>query len=299
MWGGKVLGGAGTAAAAAWLFGVVGVPATFAIAGFATLAFAVIPLLVRERPGERRLPWSAGAASPEAQALQLHGWGAMGRSLRRVAVLPASGLAALACFLMCVNEGFFDAFGPVFTVQSLGWTAAAFSNTIALAKLVGGVVGMVGGGLLVKWLGRTGAVRVALLGVAAVGVAMGVAAPFWSSPLAGQAYLLLTATAQTLATIALFATCMALCWKPVAAVQFALFMVFYNVGLVAGSALMGPLVEALTDTQVLFTMALVPVAAALVMLRVDVVAHIARVAAFSTDPPLPPRPLVPVPGAGG
>ena len=283
MWGGKVLGGAAAAAASTWLFGAVGLPATFAIAGVATLAFAGIPLLVRERPGERLLPWTAGAASAEAQAIQLHGWGAIGRSLYRVMVLPGSLLTAFAGFLMCVNEGFFDVFRPIFTVQSLGWTDGALSNTMAVAKLVGGVVGMVGGGLLVTWLGRTGAVRVALIALAAVGVAMGLAAPLWSSPLVGQAFLLVLATVQTLATIAFFVLCMALCWKPVAAVQFALFMVAYNVGLVAGSALTGLLMEALTDAQVLFTMALVPVAAALVMLRVDVAAHVVRVNAFDAS----------------
>jgi PAT family beta-lactamase induction signal transducer AmpG len=280
MWGGKVLGTAGTAAAGTWLFADVGVPATFAAAALATVVFALIPLLVRERPGERLLPWSAGAPSAEAEALQLHGWAPIGRSLRRVALLPASLLAALAGFVLQVNGGFFEAFGPVFTVQSLGWTDAAFSNTMAVAKLVGGIVGMVGGGLLVKWLGRTRAMRAALFATAAVGVAMGLAAPLWSSPLVAQAYLLLFVTAHTLATIAFFATCMAVCWKPVAAVQFALYMAISNVGLMVGSAMMGPLVASLTDAQALFVTAAVPVAAALLLLRVDVAAHVARVGAL-------------------
>jgi PAT family beta-lactamase induction signal transducer AmpG len=293
MWGGKTLGTAGAAAAAAWLFGAAGVSATFAVAGLATLAFALIPLLVRERPGERLLPWTAGAPSPEAQALQLDGWAAIGQGLRRVAFLPAAMLAALVGFVMQINLGFFEAFGPVFTVQSLGWADAAFSNTMAVAKLVGGVVGMVGGGLLVKGLGRTRAMRAALLGTAAVAVAMGLAAPLWSSPLVAQAYLLLFVTAHTLATIAFFVTCMAVCWKPVAAVQFSLFMAISNVGIMVGSALMGPLVASLTDAQALFVTAAIPVAAAILTLRVDVAAHGARVEALDAEKAR--RPLSPVP----
>ena len=274
MWGGKALGGAAAAAVGTWLFGTAGVSATFALAGGATLAFALVPLLVRERPGERMLPWTAGAASPEAEATQLHGWAAIGRSLVRVAVLPASLLTALVGFGLNVSLGFFEGFGPVFTVQTLGWTDSAFSNTMAVAKLVGGVAGMVGGGLLVSWLGRTRAIRVAALAVAAVGAAMGLAAPFWGSPLVTQAYLVLFVTAQTLATIAFFATCMALCWKRVAAVQFGLFMAIANLGLMAGSALMGPLVEATTDAQALFVVAVVPSVVALLTLRVDVATHV-------------------------
>ena len=294
MWGGKALGGAGAAAAASWLFGTVGVSATFALAGLATLAFALLPLLVRERPGERMLPWTAGAPSPEAEAIQLHGWAAIGRSLRRVVWLPASLLTALVGFGLNVSGGFFNAFGPVFTVQTLGWTDTAFSNTMAVADLVGGVVGMVGGGLLVNWLGRTRAIRVAALTTAAVGVAMGLAASLWSSPLAVQTYLMLFTTARTLATIAFFVLCMALCWKRVAAVQFGLFMAISNVGLMAGSALMGPLVEATTDAQALLVMAVVPVAVALLTLRVDVAAHVARVNAFDASPV---DDALPVPGA--
>lgn len=291
MWGGKVLGGAATAAASTWLFGAVGVPATFALAGLATLAFAPIPLLVRERPGERLLPWTAGAASAEAQALQLHGWAEIGRSLRRVVFLPACLLTALAGFALEINEGFFDAFGPVFTVQRLGWTDAAFSNTIAVARLAGGLAGMVGGGLLVRWLGQARAVRATALSLAALMGAMGLAAPFWSSGPAVHAYLLLFTVAQTLANVAFFATCMALCWKPVAAVQFGLFMAVYNVGYVVGSALMGPLVAVTTDVQALFATALVPVAVAIVTLRVDVAGHVARVEALDVPGAAWPTPL--------
>ena len=146
--------------------------------------------------------------------------------------------------------------------------------------------------MLVTWLGRTRAIRVAALSTAAVGVAMGLAAAFWSSPLVTQAYLLLFVTAQTLAVIAFFATCMALCWKRVAAVQFGLFMAVGNLGLMAGSALMGPLVEATTDAQALFAMAAVPVAVALLTLRVDVATHVASVEAF--DGPAAPRDRGPV-----
>jgi PAT family beta-lactamase induction signal transducer AmpG len=293
MWGGKVLGAAGTIVAAAWLLGTVGVSATFALAGLATLAFAAIPLLVRERPGERLLPWTSGASSPEAQALHLPGWAAIGRGLRRAMLLPASLLGAAIGFLMGVNDGFFDVFGPAFTVQSLGWTDTAFSNTMATAKLAGGVVGMVGGGLLITWLGPTRTLRAALFLAAGVGVAMALSAPLWSTPLVAQAYLLLTAMALTLAVIALFATCMAMCWKPVAAVQFALFMATQNAGYVIGAALTGPAMESLTDAQALLVAGAFSVVAALLLLRVDLAAHGARVEALDANKVRPPAGAVP------
>lgn len=276
MWGGKVLGTAATATAAAWLFGAVGVSATFALAAAATLMFALLPLLLRERTGERLLPWTAGEPSPVAEALQPDGWAGIGRSLRRVVLLPAVLLVGVIGFTTSFGEGFFDAYGPVFTVQHLGWADASFSNAMAIAKLVGGIVGMVGGGLLVRRLGWTRAIGVALFVLASAGVGMGLASAFWSTPFVVQAYLLLAVTAQTLATIAFFATCMALCWRPVAAVQFALFMAVANVGYIGGSAVMGPLVAALSPAQVFFALAAAPVTGATLLLRVDVAAHVAR-----------------------
>ena len=299
MWGGKVFGIAGTSAGGAWLLGAVGLLGTLLAAAVVTLAFMALPLVVRERPGERLLPWTAGAASPEARALQLDGWRAIGRSLRRVVFLPASLLVAAAGFALLLHQGLFDAYGPVFVVQHLGWTDAAFSNAKALGTLVGGLVGMIGGGWLVRWLGRARAVRAALLVLVAVAVAMALAAPLWSTALVTAAYLLLWVTAQTLATIAFFATCMALCWRPVAGVQFSLYMAIGNVGLVTGSALMGPLVGALTPSQMFAAMAVVPVATAVLLLRVDVAAHVDRLAALDASPLPPTSPLPMGQGEGG
>ncbi len=163
MWGGKVLGGAGTAAGAGWLLNAVGVSTTLVVAGCVTAAFALVPILVRERPGERLLPWTAGAASEAAAAVQLKSWAVIGRSLRRVLLMPASLLGAFVGFVMSMNQGFAEALGPVFTVQHLGWVDTSFSNMIAVAGLVGGLVGMIGGGLLVHRLGRARAIQAALL----------------------------------------------------------------------------------------------------------------------------------------
>ncbi len=56
-------------------------------------------------------------------------------------------------------------------------------------------------------------------------------------------------------------------------------MAIANVGFVSGSALVGALAAAFASAQVLFAVAVVLVAAGL-LLRVDVAAHVARVAAL-------------------
>jgi len=283
MWGGKVLGGAGTAAGAGWLLNAVGMSATLVVAGCVTAAFGLIPILVRERPGERLLPWTRGEASEAAAAVQLESWAEIARSLGRVLFLPASLLGALAGFVMSTNRGFVDALGPVFTVQQLGWSDASFSNMIAVAGVVGGVVGMVAGGLLVRWLGRVRAIQAALLALAASGIVMGLGATLWSSDLAVQLFFMGSITVRTLSTIAFFALCMALCWRPVAAAQFALYMAISNFGIAGGAAVFGPLEAMLPYEQLFFVFTLIPLTAIVVLRFVNLEAHIARVRAFDIE----------------
>jgi PAT family beta-lactamase induction signal transducer AmpG len=281
MWGGKVLGAAGTAAATGWLLNTVGMSATLVVAGCVTASFALIPILVRERPHERLLPWTRGEASEAAAAVQLESWAEIARSLGRVLFLPASLLGALAGFVMSTNQGFAEALGPGFTVQHLGWADTSFSNMIAVAGVVGGVVGMVAGGLLVRWLGRVRAIQAALFALVASGIAMGLGATLWSSDLAVQLFFMGSITVRTLATIAFFALCMALCWRPVAAAQFALYMAISNFGIAGGAALFGPLETALTYEQLFFVFALMPLVALAILHFVDLETHVARIDALN------------------
>lgn len=283
MWGGKVLGGAGTAAGAGWLLNTVGISATLVVAGCVTASFALIPVLVRERPGERLLPWTRGEASEAAVAVQLESWAGIARSLGRVLFLPASLLGALSGFVMSLNKGFVEALGPVFTVQHLGWADVSFSNMIAVAGVVGGIVGMVAGGLLVRWLGRVRAIQAALFALAASGIVMGLGATLWSSDLAVQCFFMGSITVRTLSTIAFFALCMALCWRPVAAAQFALYMAISNFGIAGGAALFGPLEAVLTYEQLFYAFALIPLTALVILHFVDLDAHVARIDALNVE----------------
>lgn len=63
MFGGQALGIAGATAVSAWVLSASG-PATmfFLLAGMFAVAM-LVPLVARERPGERLLPWSPGGAS--------------------------------------------------------------------------------------------------------------------------------------------------------------------------------------------------------------------------------------------
>ncbi|HJP32559.1 MAG: MFS transporter [Candidatus Latescibacteria bacterium] len=201
----------------------------------------LLPLLARERQGERLLPWTAGQASDVSRSLQLEGWIDIGRSLLRVVLLPVSLIATLVFFAYNLIRGFVDALLPVLTVQEMGWTHTDFSELSATAGLVSGVLGMVAGGWLVERLGRRRTIAAGVLLLGGGAAAMALLAAAWSQRLPAQAFISAYYILDTLISISFLATMMAISWKRVAATQFSLYMAVANMGLSGGAALFGPL----------------------------------------------------------
>lgn len=241
MWGSKMVGVALTGAATAWLLTHAGWAwAVLACAGGVGLACCA-PLLLRERRGERLLPWTQGTASASARALQADNLFGIGRDVWRASALPMSLLMGAAAFVYNVATGLFDAAIPVFCSGELGWKVTEFSNLKGLGSMVGGIFGMVIGGYLVDRFGRLRVMRLllglytVLHGVMALGGA-GVTSRTWLGT-----YVVLNELLYTLVTIAIFAVAMQLCWKRVAATQFTVYMTVSNLGSSAGAVLLGPL----------------------------------------------------------
>lgn len=153
MWGAKAVGGAGALAAGSWLITTYGFAAGILfMAGFVLLILPV-PLLLRERPGERLLPWTAGQPAPESQRLRAAGWAPLLRAARRVLVLRTSLWLAVVLFTGSLCLGYVGTALPIFTIQELHWTNVAYAEMRATAGLIGGAAGMLVGGLLIRWYG--------------------------------------------------------------------------------------------------------------------------------------------------
>ena len=186
MWGGKALGKSGAIAAGAWLLDGYGLAGAMVAHTAAVGVVMLVPLLLRERPGERLLPWTRGQASEIARHLQLEGWRDIGRSLLKVFVWPVSLRAAACMFVFSLGSGFLDALLPVLTVQELGWDHTDYSELNATAGAVSAIIGALTGWMLIELLGRqrTIAAGAALLGLASV--AMALMPELWAHKLTAQ-----------------------------------------------------------------------------------------------------------------
>lgn len=85
-----------------------------------------------------------------------------------------------------------------------------------------------------------------------------------------------------LSNVAFYAICMGLCWKRVAATQFALYMALNNMGVTAGAWLTGVLEKDVSTTQFFYLSAFFSVITIAVMFLPNVNRDEARVAAFDT-----------------
>jgi len=241
MWGSKTLGISASVAAGSWIMSHYGY--FYAIVSFSLIVSIIIlfPLLLRERPREKLLPWTNGEASKDAEKIQLHSWKNIFKSLYKVFFLPISFMMGVAAFSFSVGKGLIDTVLPVFTVQGLGWTDTDYSQIFATANLISGVLGMIIGGFLIDYFGKVKMISVYLSFLILLVAAMFFLKNLWQNELFVMGFIIGFYVLVTFTTIAIFASAMQLCWKRVSATQFTLYMAISNLGLAAGAALMGQL----------------------------------------------------------
>lgn len=136
MAGGQIIGISGSAivAGAALVAGGVALAAAFAAAAIVMLTFTVT--LLRERPDEKFLPWTAGSASAECLArahtkfLPILGQVARGLVQWRTALFLA-GVGFVAS-----SVGMVDVVAPVFSVSELGWSSETFTNYSSISMMI-------------------------------------------------------------------------------------------------------------------------------------------------------------------
>lgn len=241
MWGSKTIG---ISASVAIGVSIINAYSFFhAIALFSIFVFLImfIPLLFKERAGEKKLPWSKGKISAASANIQVHSWKGLFKSLIRVFVLPVSLLMGAAAFSFAIGWGLMNTILPVFTVQELGWSDGEYSKIFSLVNLIAGILGMVAAGALIDFFGKVRMMSIYLILLITLIVSAFFLRDYWANRYIFIGFIGLFYTLITFTTIAIFASAMQLCWKRISATQFTLYMAISNLGLAAGAALLGPL----------------------------------------------------------
>ena len=297
MIGGQAIGKTAASAGGALILLGWGYPLFVLLTGIVAGLGMLFPLLVRERPGESVLPWTGGRPSPEALQLTIDRWSTLIKSLFKAFVVPSSLLIVLALFIHRIPVGITRTVYPVVTVQQLGWTNTEFSNLLSFATLASALVTMFIGAIVVTRLGRQPTIYATFAAVTLVFVASGWLTPLWPQRWFMSTSAVLAEVLIVLSNVAFYAMAMQLCWKKVAATQFALYMALNNLGVTAGAWLTSVLERFLSVTQWFYLSAAFSVLTIVIVMFVNMRRDEARVAALDRADSMPPPALAAAPRA--
>ena len=137
---GKAIGWSGAAAVSGVMLTSLGLGTTAVLAASVSVFIFVVFLMIREREGERRLPWSKGehlGLIPEPASIA-----ALISSLNQVLWSRISLIVFLILFFHGLVNGYGDALMPIAAVQLFGMTTAQWSNLVASMGLIGAFVAL-------------------------------------------------------------------------------------------------------------------------------------------------------------
>ena len=236
---------------------------------------------VRERLGEKLVPWTEGQAVTLSIASQAGDWRSIIINLFKVLFLPASLLLILMALFWRIQAGFWLAAVPVIAVNELGFASENYSNYAAIVGFLAALFGL-GFGPLIDRSGSRNLLLIALVGLGCLHISVGLLTDLW-----GQAWfqLLIIVGDQFVGQIifiCFIALHMNVCWEKVAATQFAIYMAWSNLARSIGAGIYGEVQPMLVMGQEFLIMGASTLFAAVVLYLVNFDEHKKRLAELRT-----------------
>lgn len=239
MFGGQAVGMAIGSALSGYMIAYYGLPIAMITLAALVGAILMVVIFVRERPGEKLLPWTSGSAQALSIERHLGEFWPIFRGLFAAMAQRHTLIFIPAMFLGGAAFGLFTGLAPIYAATTLGWGDNIYSNWSGQANLVAGIAGAVAFGFLAEhWgarrlytaahiLSATAAFAFLMLLSGGLAVTFFIAAIFVFTSLT----VLMSVTASAVA--------MRCCVPAVAATQFSLFMAINNLGISMSSASLG------------------------------------------------------------
>ena len=249
MFGGQTVGRALSGMAAGIGLEFYGSQTTFLFFLPFILLITLYVVFLKERPGEKRFPWSEGEVSPVNTERHVGAWLPMAKAaFTSLIKFDSLKLLAAASFSRSAG-GFFDTMWPIIAVGVVGFSTASYAGMISTVDLVMAVVSIGVGSFLTRALGPR---RASVL----VWISFGALALFI---LYGQAIWAVTTGFVIMSAVwSLHSTCTSICTNPlrmqlsdptVAATQFTIYNSLSNLPVSIGAtvfAILGGTSEMMT-----------------------------------------------------
>jgi len=266
MWGSKTIGTSISLFIGSWLINQYGFASAVLTMSVPILLIMFVPLFLRERKGEKLLPWSKGQTSPDAALLTIDSWQKLFKSFKQVVLLKNTLLLLIAVFVTMAALHYVRTLLPIFTIQELGWSNVFYSKIYSTSYLVGGIIGMIIGAFVIQRYGIIRLIQGSFLLMIVLAAAMALFKPLWENNNFVIGFIAIFCALLTLIFIGVLALAMHLCWKRISAIQFTFCMTIFNAGLASGAALLGYL-RSHFEWQILFIVFAMMIIISMVILK--------------------------------
>lgn len=237
MFGGQVLGISSTTFVAGRLIARYGTEAGYLAAAAVVGSALLYVIFIREREGERRVPWGRGEAHPRNVTLQVEAWVPLLVNSAKAMVAPLSLLALFVFLVRSMPSGVGEAYHPGLATSIGGWEQTEYTDMISTAQFAVGVFALTVGGWLVAKIGSQRSALGMCILICVFAIGFGLARPYWGNGQLLTAYFWQMEFFATMASVAFIPIAMRLCDPRVAATQFTLYMAASNVGRPLGNSL--------------------------------------------------------------
>ena len=279
---GQVAGLSGSAAISAFVLQSFGLPgiSVMLVAGFSAILLWAV--LVRERPGEKILPWTSGHATERSLQLRADSWRAIAVDLTKVLILPASLLLICVSGLFRFADALWIQVGQAVVVKQLGYASTDYSSWISATSFIAALAGLALG----FFIDRFAVKRFYFWALCAYGLlatAVGFSAFAWESPLYLKTVSLVQAFVYQGVFVSFLAIHMKLCGTRVAATQFAIYMALANLARSLGAVAIGVLQPSLAYSQMFFVIGAGFFLALMLLWKVDLPSHQRRIGSLQAQ----------------
>ncbi len=224
--------------------------AFFVLAGIVFLIMQ-LPLLIRERKGEKLLPWTSGSNQLEESEKPAGSLQELFLLLRSAFSRPVAIFAAVfTLFVQCANV-VLSTVSSEFFVKEIGWKSAAYTQMESIGNWLS-FSGCLLAGLLADRIGVKRGVLISGIILGFLWISFRFCGAFYHSVAFVYTFQFSQSVLLGFMSVSMFSLFMAISNKRVAATQFTTYMALLNLSTVIGGKAIGSLTEAIPSIPDLF-----------------------------------------------
>ena len=253
---GGVIGGAGLGT----IIGTVGIKGAFLIQIPILVIIMMVPLFMRERPGEKRFPWDEAEVvekeeKPDEEGQEVRDFAVILSNIRTAFSVRSAQLGIVVSLVISLAFILIPIL-PLLFLQELGWSQEEFNATKGGIILIVTMFGAMAGGELGRRFGGKSMLMFAALGASLTTLTWGMLDSMWGEGWFMMLVWIIHTFLWAIVSICAYSLMMRVTWAEVGGTQFTGYMAMMNLSAIIGYQL-APIFAAQYDYQTIFYIAAV------------------------------------------